>query len=229
MAIAPTAPPSISELPPAPNSSSDSASEFDIKANATVAAQVSMIPQINSANDWTESTADEVYQNALEANNSATVANAVASLSNYLGVWSDLSGAKNKGGSTFHDGGIWVLLYDIADVALTEPSLSNTDYMLVNAEGKAVPIPDGVTLNPNIINSIPSTQQNNLPLAATVPANTRLLISVQKKHGGITTTHLVSGSDTTTDKFGNSDGFIFNWPNGGTIFVTSNGLDNWSL
>lgn len=95
-------------------------------------------------------------------------------------------------------------------------------------------IADGSALSADQVNEIQATQSNPLPLAASVPANTMLKITVPETYKDITTTHLASGSDTTTDSSGTLPsvddpvaGFIFNWPNGGTLFITSNGVDNW--
>lgn len=244
MAITPTPPPSVVELPPAPNST-DAPSEFDSKANNFVAGQVTMVPQINAANDWAEQTAQEVYDNALEAENSAVnsaqsatesenykdIAQQAASL---LGNWSALTGTASLGDVVLHIDGRWQATTAIADITASEPSLSNSDWVLINYNGKSLPIADGVTLSAVAINEISATQSNPLPLAASVPVNTMLKITVPETYKGITTTHLASGSDTTTDSNGTLPsvddpvaGFIFNWPRGGTLFITSNGIDNW--
>ena len=128
MAITPTPPPSVSELPPAPNSSTDTPSQFDTKANNTVAAQVLMVPQINTANDWVESTAQEVYDNALEAKASADNAATTAADTNFYGNWSSLTGALNKPATVFHNDLFWLLNVNLADVTLSEPALVNTDW-----------------------------------------------------------------------------------------------------
>ena len=238
MPVTPSPPPSITELPPAPNSVTDSFTEFDIKANNTVAAQVTMVPQINTANTWTESTAQEVYDNALEAEESAVNSQSSAddaeesaiiaqNAARLLGNWDSLTGAVDIGETVVHEDAKWQARVSISDVTLSEPTLSNREWLLINASGKTTPIADGETLNANVINSISLGQSNPLPLAASVPNNTRLRISVSEEYSGIRTTHLVSGTDTTTDSKGTSDGFIFNWPVGGTIHITSDGLNNW--
>ena len=136
MAITPTSPPSIAELPPAPNSASDPVTEFDTKANNTVAAQVSMIPQINEANDWVMNTADEVYSNALEAADSAenakTSQEAVVSSANFKGEWSSLSGGINVPSSVYHNGAYWSLLFDLIDVQASEPSSLSANWAFIS-------------------------------------------------------------------------------------------------
>ena len=238
MATQPTAPPAIVELPPAPNSSTDTPSEFDAKANNTVAAQVVMVPQINTANDWAKQTAGEVYSNALEAADSAASASNSAdvatSAANIVGKWSDLSGVYAPPVAVEHNGLVWILLVIIADISTSEPSTSNSDWLLSGSTSKTYILGAGETLLASVINEAQATQANPLPLAASVPANTTIRITVPETYKGITTTHLVSGSDTTTDSNGTLPsvddpiaGFIFNWPSGGTLFVTSNGVDNW--
>lgn len=158
MAIEPTSPPSVSDLPPAPNSATDTPSEFDTKANNTVAAQVSMIPQINAANEWVESTAQEVYENAVEANDRAVdsenssvssaifAANSAAS-ANYVGVWSELSGALDRPASVQHNDSYWILNVDLPDVTASEPTPLNSDWSvlagyrwkIINASGNSTP------------------------------------------------------------------------------------------
>ena len=126
MSTQPTAPPAIAELPAAPNSSTDTPTEFDAKANNTVAAQVIMVPQINTANEWAEQTAQEVYDNAVEASASAdsatTSAASAASSANFIGVWEDLTGLVNKGESVEHLGAFWRATVNIPDITLQEPS-----------------------------------------------------------------------------------------------------------
>ena len=159
MATPPSSPPSITELPPAPNSATDSPAEFDTKANNTVAAQVVMIPQINTANAWAETTAQEVYDNALEANdravdseNSAIASSLSAALSagsaNYEGEWSTLTGSLSKPSSVNHNGSYWVLNVDLADVTASEPSTTNTDWSLLSSyRWKVISTSGGITPN----------------------------------------------------------------------------------
>lgn len=58
--------------------------------------------------------------------------NATAALANYKGNWSSLTGALNKPATVGHVGGFWVLNVNLANVALSEPSLTNTDWQFVS-------------------------------------------------------------------------------------------------
>jgi hypothetical protein len=138
MATSPSDPPDIIELPPAPNSATDTPTEFDIKANNTVAAQVNMVPQINTANDWVKTTAQQVYDNALEVEDNVVLAQTAASIassaSNFQGLWSELTGSFGIRNSVLHNGTYWYSLVSIADITLSEPSSSNPDWALISAQ-----------------------------------------------------------------------------------------------
>lgn len=90
------------------------------------------VPEINTQKDeqntladWMETTATEVYNNAGEAASSASTALAA---SNNKGNWSALTGALNIPASVNHNGSIWVLNVNLADVTLSEPTAINTDW-----------------------------------------------------------------------------------------------------
>lgn len=103
----------------------------------------------------------------------------------------------------------------IGNTNVSEVIPSNTELKIVNDD------------NIPVINEIQATQNNPLPAANSVPAGTILRIMVTDQYRGIQTTHLVDGTDTTSDSNGNSDGFIFNWTRGSVISLVSNGLNNW--
>lgn len=150
MATPPSSPPSVTELPPAPNSATDSPSVFDTKANNTVAAQVQMVPQINTANQWLESTAQEVYDNALEAAQSVTdsqtqadrseeeadrselYANFSQQAANFLGNWADLTGSALRGNVVVDNSIRWQAAVDIPDITASQPSGLNSDWIILS-------------------------------------------------------------------------------------------------
>ena len=143
MATAPVMPPLVNTLPPAPNSATDTPAEFDNNANATVAAQVLMIPEINTASAWMNSTASEMYNNAVEAGLSASnateseadavsAANTAQSVANFKGKWSDLTGPLSVPSSVYHNSKTWSLLSNVADVTASEPGVSS-DWYAVDA------------------------------------------------------------------------------------------------
>lgn len=56
-------------------------------------------------------------------------ASAFASAANFKGRWSDATGAATVPSSYEHNGRIWLLLNDLADITAEEPSSSNTNYI----------------------------------------------------------------------------------------------------
>lgn len=75
----------------------------------------------------------ETYKNDAEtAANSA--ASSLSSLTNNKGAWSGLSGALNIPASVNHSGYVWVLNVDLADVTLSEPTFSNSDWTHVEED-----------------------------------------------------------------------------------------------
>lgn len=243
MATQPDTPPAVSNWPDSPSRARPL--DFPEEADSFLGHFPTGQTDQQNVVDWTNQTAQQVYDNALEsaasasdsessAQNSADSATISQNAGNILGEWSGLTGSVSLGEIVLHVDGRWQATTAIADITASEPSLSNADWVLINYNGKSLPIADGVTLSAIAINEISATQSNQLPLAASVPVNTMLKITVSETYKGIKTTHLASGSDTTTDSNGtlpNVDdpvaGFIFNWPSGGTLFVTSNGVDNW--
>lgn len=73
---------------------------------------------------------------------------------------------------------------------------------------------------------ISTTQANPFPLANSLPVDGVIYITVLDEDKGITTTHLPSGSDTTSGLSG--DGYVINWNSGGVVKFVTNGLDKWS-
>lgn len=63
-----------------------------------------------------------------EADRAEAVADNVTGNLNFKGNWSDQTGAANVPYSVYHNGVYWQLLTNIADVTLSEPSTTNTDW-----------------------------------------------------------------------------------------------------
>tara|TARA_R100000541_G_scaffold32545_1_gene41294 strand:- start:1349 stop:2071 length:723 start_codon:yes stop_codon:yes gene_type:complete len=238
MPTLPDAPPVLPLLPDAPNSATDTPAQFDVKANNLVDAQVSQVPQNNALATWENTTATQVYNNAVEASTSATNAASsedaaalsatfAAQSANFLGEWSTATGAATKGAIVINNDFRWQLKVDLADITLSEPSTGNADWLLIGANNRVIVLAAAETLTALAVNEIQATQSNPLPPANSVSAGTILTVTVTDSNQGIVTTHLVSGSDTTTDSSGNSDGFVINWSDGGSVNFISNGLNNW--
>lgn len=119
--------PTITGLPPAPQRS-DTPAQFDVKANNWVAAIDEFAIEVNSAGDYIETTAAQVgtdkaeimiaQDNALNASASAVAG------ANYKGEWSTLTGAYSVPSSVSHDGVVWLLKENIANITIEEPGTS---------------------------------------------------------------------------------------------------------
>lgn len=136
MASLPTNPPGVSTFPAAPNSFTDTATEFDAKANNFVAAQVSYVPEVNTLSSWQKTTATTTYNNAIEAfesaENAKTSQEAVVSSANFKGEWSSLSGGISTPASAYHHGAYWALLFDLIDVQASEPTSTSANWAFIS-------------------------------------------------------------------------------------------------
>lgn len=214
MPTQPTTPPIISDFPDAPNSVSDTPTEFDTKANNFVSAQVSYVPQANNLADWQEETTQQTYDNALEAAASAAesedsaeesaiyAANSAGS-ANYIGLWSSLSGSLSKPASVLHNNTFWRLNVDLANVSASQPSPTNSDWSAMTA------------YNWSVINSSGNSAINSYELCKALGADiTRTLPS------------LGAGDFLAINSSPQSTGLVLlNIPNNVTIYGSAGSLD----
>lgn len=90
--------------------------------------QPPMIAAINSAGNAIEGS-QIAAQNAAGASaqsaaDAARSAEAAQNIANFYGEWSGLTGALNKPATVLHKGGYWLLLRNLTNVTLSEPSVS---------------------------------------------------------------------------------------------------------
>ena len=110
----------ITPLPTAPPRD-DAPATFISRANAFLAALVTMGTELNTSIGEMNTDIAGVNQDAQDAADSA--ASAVAS-ANFKGAWSSLTGALNIPASVTHNGSLWILLNNLADVTASEPGVS---------------------------------------------------------------------------------------------------------
>ena len=102
--------------------------------------------------------ANASYDNALDAQGSATAAAAsataasasevnVAALANFKGAWSALTGAIAKPASVFHNGAFWTLLNNLANVTTSTPGVS-ADWQVCGGAWPIMPISTNTTAVP---------------------------------------------------------------------------------
>lgn len=120
----------LSTMPEAPSRSDPD--NFSVEGDAFLAAikvletelNVS-IPQINS----TAATIDTAVTNAQTAeSNAQTAETAAVAAGNLLGAWSSQTGSQNKPASVTHNGSLWALLNNLADITASEPGVSGDWY-----------------------------------------------------------------------------------------------------
>lgn len=100
--------------------------------------------QMNDMADEMNITADEVNDNAVIATTKANEASVSALASsqsalqaqgsaNNKGAWADLTGALTIPASVNHNGSIWSLNVDLADISTSEPTGANSDWTLITS------------------------------------------------------------------------------------------------
>lgn len=118
-----------------PNKDTMTESEFNVAAEAWVEYQDGIAAEVNAFSTQANSlrtdcnTAKADAETALASAESAR--DAAASSSSFYGNWSELTGSLSMPASVWHDGKLWLLLADLADVTASEPSPSNSDWGLL--------------------------------------------------------------------------------------------------
>ena len=97
------------------------------------------VPEMNQAVSFVNSA-------AVTSQSAVNLSETIVSASNFAGEWDSLTGAHNAGISLYHEGQYWRLLVTLANITLSEPSLSNDDYALSAQAGSRVIIQSPFTL-----------------------------------------------------------------------------------
>ncbi len=120
---------------------------------ATVAVEVNTINDSVAAAAASEDAASDFADDSEDsATDSAASAALASSIANFVGLWSDQTGAANVPYSVYHDGNYWSLLSNVADVTLSEPSMSNSEWAIAytvieNIEWDVdIPFNDGIKI-----------------------------------------------------------------------------------
>ena len=143
MPTLPTTPPIVGAITVVPNRATNTQKELSNNTDTMLGDLGDLQTEQNALADWENTTGAEMYNNAVEASDSAagsansalsSAASASQSLSysenaktytNFEGVWSELSGAYNVGISVIYsDSNYYRLLSDTADISLIEPTVS---------------------------------------------------------------------------------------------------------
>lgn len=117
----------ITPLPAAP-SRSDPPATFIPKADAFVAGMTTLGTELNTSIGEMNTDIAQVNADASNAASAATDAEnsaaAAAAAANLLGNWSAQTGSQNKPASVVHNGSLWALLNNLADITASEPGVS---------------------------------------------------------------------------------------------------------
>lgn len=133
--------PTITPLPTAPRRG-DAPATFSSNANAWVAALGTFTTEVNASGAYIDQAvldadADRVAAEAAKVDAENAEAAAVAA-ANYKGPWSSLSGPLAIPASVAHNGTVWMLVSSIGNVAASEPTPVNSDWIALT-----VPIETG--------------------------------------------------------------------------------------
>lgn len=126
--------PTITPLP-TPPVRSDAPTDFSAKADAFVAALPVFGGQTNALAEFVDQRAADADTRATDSADSASAAaqaktdaelarDAAQAVASFKGTWGSLSGALNVPASVLHNGQIWSLIANLADVAASEPGVS---------------------------------------------------------------------------------------------------------
>ncbi|AXQ65832.1 MAG: hypothetical protein [Caudoviricetes sp.] len=96
---------------------------------------------------------------ALSQSSAAASSAAAAASSNYKGEWLSLSGALNKPATVSHNGAFWVLVNNLANVALSEPGVT-ADWLFNNGTRWSELITSSATLSANQLAPVLATVGN---------------------------------------------------------------------
>lgn len=119
---------------PTPPTSTDRAN-FRVRADTFLSALPNLSDELNNFSSQANALRDEVntFQQDTETAKNSSVAAA-----NFKGEWSNLSGSLSIPSSVSHNGVIWVLNKNLTDVAASEPSSSNTDWIEYPLDAKTL-------------------------------------------------------------------------------------------
>lgn len=124
----------ITALPSAPLPT-DNTATFNSKAFALVAALNTFVTEANALGVDANSDAVSAAADAITAANASLAAVGAA---NYKGEWSTLTGALAIPASVSHNGGVWVLKANLADVTTETPGVSSQWLSATFSTGKAI-------------------------------------------------------------------------------------------
>lgn len=155
------APTPITALPAAPDP--NDRATFNTRAYPWAASQAVMVTEANAL-------ADNVHDNAVIAESSASAAESSAATAvaaaNFKGNWSALTGALAIPASVAHGGAVYVLLSNVANVALEVPGVSSA-WMLLSPINQ-LPILSSLADSKNAVSAMELLENANVSVGAAI-------------------------------------------------------------
>lgn len=184
--------PVIPPMPPAPTRA-DAPGDWTAKADARVAAETQLVPQINTsvafvnqraldADARAVDSAASAAQSAQAAADAALARDAAQSVVGFKGAWSSLAGPLSPPATVLHNDQIWSLLVSLPDITASEPG-ATTDW-LVQGGLDATKIAD-FTAARNARYWLPASVTVTLPAASGLPTGT--FVDLSKAYGATPT------------------------------------------
>lgn len=131
----------ISSFPTAPSRDEDTPAEFSDHVDAYLTAVTDHVAEVNTWATQANSLASDVNSDAADAAadaaSAAASASTAASNANYIGEWSDQTGAATVPTSVSYNGSYWQLASDLADITAKEPSV-DSEWLSISSGSKAL-------------------------------------------------------------------------------------------
>ena len=219
----------ITALPTAP-ARTQSQAVFSANTDAFLTALPPLVTEINAGG-----AAIEASQTAASTSETNAAASATASASseasaagsaNYKGEWSTLTGALNIPASVSKSTNLYILKLNLADVTSSEPGVT-TDWILLGSEQVIPHTTSGTLTAGGLINQIRDSGAFTMPLGASYPVNTILVVELPELYTASTPTLTCSGSDLFRNSSGTDTSIT--WAGAARLTLTTNGTNEWSL
>lgn len=218
---------------PNPPSRGDSPATFNDDADAWNAAFVPQTTAFNTSADFVNTKADEADADAQAAQASQLAAASSEAISqanaNFVGNWSDQTGALNVPASVFHNEVYWILLVNLADVTLSEPSEANSDWDNIAQPPLVHTLTGGNALDPLFVNQVVDGSTYTLPAANSLPANSYLVIDQPSRYQDNEPLFQADGSDTIFGPDGSDTEVLFTGSGAKSIRITTDGISQWTV
>lgn len=151
--------PNITEFSGTPPIPQQSQPEFNTNMAAEFVYMNNLPTELNPAINAMNQLGQETELNAAAAENSATAASGAA---NFAGSWLDATGSQVKGVSYLYNGELWVLVKDVSDITLSEPSALNSDWLKLPSSQQQDANTSAIAINASNISENSQFIQDNL-------------------------------------------------------------------